>query len=152
MTCPPTRFASGRPAVTGPSREIPTTPAPRTTIAGVPWGSTLEATWRVIQKYDFLSGQFIWTGFDYLGEPTPYSWPARSSYFGIVDLAGFPKDSYYLFRSEWTETPFFTSFPTGTGRTATRSTSGRIPTARKSNCSSTESPREFASGGPTISI
>ncbi|MEJ2077214.1 MAG: beta-galactosidase GalB [Acidobacteriota bacterium] len=77
----------------------------------VPWGSTLEDTWRVIKKYDFLSGQFIWTGFDYLGEPTPYPWPARSSYFGIVDLAGFPKDSYYLFQSEWTDTPVLHVFP-----------------------------------------
>ncbi|HVS90693.1 MAG TPA: beta-galactosidase GalB [Mucilaginibacter sp.] len=66
------------------------------------WGSTHEATWKVIKKYDFLSGMFIWTGWDYLGEPTPYSWPARSSYFGIIDLAGFPKDIYYMYQSEWT--------------------------------------------------
>ena len=57
-----------------------------------PWGSTHEETWKIIKKYDYLSGQFIWTGFDYFGEPTPYPWPARSSYFGIIDLAGFPKD------------------------------------------------------------
>ena len=50
---------------------------------------------------DFISGQYIWTGFDYIGEPTPYPWPARSSYFGIVDLAGFPKDVYYMYQSEW---------------------------------------------------
>ncbi|WP_029036268.1 beta-galactosidase GalB [Salinimicrobium xinjiangense] len=67
-----------------------------------PWGSTHEATWKVIKKHDFLSGFYIWTGFDYLGEPTPYGWPSRSSYFGIVDLAGFPKDSYYMYKSEWT--------------------------------------------------
>ncbi|MDO3625064.1 beta-galactosidase GalB [Mucilaginibacter sp. BT774] len=67
-----------------------------------PWGSTHEETWRVMKKYDFLSGMFIWTGWDYLGEPTPYSWPARSSYFGIIDLAGFPKDVYYMYQSEWT--------------------------------------------------
>jgi beta-galactosidase len=66
------------------------------------WGSTHEATWKVMKKYDFLSGMFIWTGFDYLGEPTPYSWPSRSSYFGIIDLAGFPKDIYYMYQSEWT--------------------------------------------------
>ena len=48
-------------------------------------------------------GQFVWTGFDYLGEPTPYDgyWPSRSSYFGICDLAGLPKDRYYLYRSQW---------------------------------------------------
>jgi beta-galactosidase len=67
------------------------------------WGSTHEATWKVMKKYDFLSGMFIWTGFDYLGEPTPYSWPSRSSYFGIIDLAGFPKDIYYMYQSEWTD-------------------------------------------------
>ncbi len=51
----------------------------------------------------YLIGQFVWTGFDYLGEPTPYDdpWPSRSSYFGICDLAGIPKDRYYLYRSVW---------------------------------------------------
>ncbi|RYE07055.1 MAG: DUF4982 domain-containing protein, partial [Sphingobacteriaceae bacterium] len=67
------------------------------------WGSTHEATWKIMKKYDFLSGMFVWTGFDYLGEPTPYSWPSRSSYFGIIDLAGFPKDIYYMYQSEWTD-------------------------------------------------
>jgi beta-galactosidase len=67
-----------------------------------PWGSTHEETWKVMKKYDFLSGMFIWTGWDYLGEPTPYGWPSRSSYFGIIDLAGFPKDVYYMYQSEWT--------------------------------------------------
>jgi beta-galactosidase len=65
----------------------------------------------MIKKYDFLSGMYIWTGFDYLGEPTPYWWPARSSYFGIVDLAGFPKDAFYLYKSEWTEEPVLHIFP-----------------------------------------
>lgn len=67
-----------------------------------PWGSTHEETWKVMKKYPFLSGMFIWTGWDYLGEPTPYGWPSRSSYFGIIDLAGFPKDVYYMYQSEWT--------------------------------------------------
>jgi len=75
------------------------------------WGSTHEATWKVMKKYDFLSGMFIWTGFDYLGEPTPYSWPSRSSYFGIIDLAGFPKDIYYMYQSEWTNKPVLHIFP-----------------------------------------
>ncbi len=70
-----------------------------------PWGATHEETLRAIQAGDELSGMFLWTGFDYIGEPTPYEWPARSSYFGILDLAGFPKDAYYLFKSEWTDTP-----------------------------------------------
>jgi len=76
-----------------------------------PWGSTHEETWKVIKKHDFLSGEFIWTGFDYIGEPTPYSWPARSSYFGIIDLAGFPKDVYYMYQSEWTNKPVLHVFP-----------------------------------------
>jgi len=70
-----------------------------------PWGSTHEETWKLVKKYDFVSGMFIWTGFDYLGEPTPYPWPAISSYFGIIDLAGFPKDTYYMYQSEWTSKP-----------------------------------------------
>lgn len=68
-----------------------------------PWGSTHEATWKVMKKYDYLSGMFIWTGFDYIGEPTPHVWPSISSYFGIADLAGFPKDVYYMYQSEWTD-------------------------------------------------
>lgn len=67
----------------------------------VPWGNTHEGTMRLVRDNDFISGQFVWTGYDYLGEPTPYGWPARSSYFGIVDLAGIPKDIYYLYQSEW---------------------------------------------------
>jgi beta-galactosidase len=70
-----------------------------------PWGSTHEETWRLAKKYDYISGIFIWTGFDYMGEPTPYDFPARSSYFGILDLAGFPKDGYYMYQSEWTSKP-----------------------------------------------
>ena len=52
---------------------------------------------------EWVIGEFVWTGFDYLGEPTPYDeyWPSRSSYFGICDLAGLPKDRYYLYRSKW---------------------------------------------------
>lgn len=68
-----------------------------------PWASTHEESWKPIKKYPFLSGMFIWTGFDYIGEPTPYTWPSRSSYFGIIDLAGFPKDVYYMYQSEWTD-------------------------------------------------
>jgi beta-galactosidase len=75
------------------------------------WGSTQEETWKLIKKYDFLSGQYIWTGWDYIGEPTPYPWPARSSYFGIIDLAGFPKDVYYMYQSEWTNKTVLHIFP-----------------------------------------
>lgn len=67
----------------------------------VPWGNSHEGTLALVKHTPYISGQYIWTGFDYIGEPTPYGWPARSSYFGIVDLAGFPKDIYYLYQSEW---------------------------------------------------
>lgn len=76
-----------------------------------PWGSTHEETWKEIRKHEYLSGMFIWTGFDYLGEPTPYMWPSRSSYFGVVDLAGFPKDVYYMYKSEWTKQSVLHLFP-----------------------------------------
>lgn len=75
------------------------------------WGSTHEETLKEYKKYPWVSGIFVWTGFDYLGEPLPYAWPARSSYFGIVDLAGFPKDSYYLYQSEWTDKPVLHLLP-----------------------------------------
>jgi len=76
-----------------------------------PWGGTHEEVWKEIKKYDFMSGMYIWTGFDYLGEPTPCGWPSRSSYFGIIDLAGFPKDVYYMYQSEWTKKPVLHIFP-----------------------------------------
>lgn len=76
-----------------------------------PWGSTHEEALRSMNAADYLSGMFIWTGFDYIGEPTPYTWPSRSSYFGILDLAGFPKDAFYLYKSEWTDTPTLHLFP-----------------------------------------
>ena len=75
------------------------------------WSSTHEETWDVVKHNDFVGGQYIWTGFDYIGEPTPYGFPARSSYFGIIDLAGFPKDTYYMYQSEWTQKPMLHLFP-----------------------------------------
>lgn len=75
------------------------------------WSSTHEETWDVVKHNDFVGGQFIWTGFDYIGEPTPYAYPARSSYFGIIDLAGLPKDSYYMYQSEWSQKDVLHLFP-----------------------------------------
>ena len=75
------------------------------------WSSTHEETWDVVKHTPYVGGQFIWTGFDYIGEPTPYSFPARSSYFGIIDLAGQPKDVYYMYQSEWTDKPVLHLFP-----------------------------------------
>ncbi|HEV8509573.1 MAG TPA: glycoside hydrolase family 2 TIM barrel-domain containing protein [Gemmatimonadales bacterium] len=75
------------------------------------WGSLHEESLRLFEQNTFLSGMFIWQGIDYLGEPTPYEWPARSSYFGVVDLAGFPKDPFYLYQSVWTERPMLHLLP-----------------------------------------
>ena len=77
----------------------------------VPWGNLHEEAWIPIRDRDFIAGTFVWTGFDYLGEPTPYGWPSRSSYFGIVDLAGFPKDVYWMYQSEWTDKTVLHLFP-----------------------------------------
>ncbi|CAM3445121.1 glycoside hydrolase family 2 TIM barrel-domain containing protein [Sphingobacterium prati] len=76
-----------------------------------PWGSDHHTSLWLMEQYDHIAGMYVWTGFDYLGEPTPYTWPARSSYFGIVDLAGFPKDVYYLYQSVWTEKPVLHLLP-----------------------------------------
>lgn len=77
----------------------------------VPWGALAEDAWVAVRDRIWLAGTFVWTGFDYLGEPTPYGWPARSSYFGIVDLAGFPKDVYWMYKSEWTDDTVLHLFP-----------------------------------------
>ena len=77
----------------------------------VPWGSTHEKSWKIVKNNDHIAGMYIWTGFDYLGEPTPFWWPSRSSYFGIIDLAGFPKDVYYMYQSEWTDKKVLHIFP-----------------------------------------
>ena len=67
------------------------------------WSNLPDDDWAWQDDKDWVIGEFVWTGFDYLGEPTPYDeyWPSRSSYFGICDLAGLPKDRYYLYRSHW---------------------------------------------------
>ena len=67
------------------------------------WSNLPDDDWRWQDDYPWVIGEFVWTGFDYLGEPTPFDeyWPSRSSYFGICDLAGLPKDRYYLYRSKW---------------------------------------------------
>ena len=77
----------------------------------VPWGTSHETNWKITKKLDYVAGTFVWTGFDYLGEPTPFGWPSRSSYFGIIDLAGFPKDIYYMYQSEWTDREVLHLFP-----------------------------------------
>ncbi|WP_343329624.1 glycoside hydrolase family 2 TIM barrel-domain containing protein [Polaribacter staleyi] len=67
--------------------------------------------WKDIKNRDNIMGQFIWTGWDYLGEVIPYGWPARSSSFAPIDLCGFPKDGYYFYQSQWTDKPMVHIFP-----------------------------------------
>jgi len=70
------------------------------------FGDTAENSYSYDVARPFLSGSFVWSGFDYIGEPTPYaSWPSKSSYFGAIDTAGFPKDVYYFYQSRWTTDP-----------------------------------------------
>jgi beta-galactosidase len=85
-----------------------------------PWAYCPDPEFAVQERFPNLLGEFMWTGFDYIGEPTPYfagrgnqaaDWPARSSYFGMVDLAGFPKDRYYLYQSVWTAKPMVHVLP-----------------------------------------
>ena len=71
-----------------------------------PWSNLPDDDWATQDDHPWTIGEFVWTGFDYLGEPYPYdtAWPSRSAYFGILDLAGIPKDRYWLYRSRWHET------------------------------------------------
>ncbi len=67
------------------------------------WGNTAEAWWSFFASRPWLSGGFVWTGFDYRGEPTPYWWPCVNSHFGILDTCGFPKDNFYYYQSWWSD-------------------------------------------------
>jgi beta-galactosidase len=77
------------------------------------WADTPDFEFQFQDELDWVAGEFVWTGFDYLGEPSPYNegTPARSSYFGIVDLAGIPKDRFYLYQSRWSDKPVFHVLP-----------------------------------------
>jgi len=84
-------------------------------IEAPPWAYCPDVEFTYQQQSPSVMGEFVWTGFDYLGEPTPYGsvkdWPSRSSYFGVVDLAGFPKDRFYIYKSYWTSVPTVHVFP-----------------------------------------
>jgi beta-galactosidase len=93
-------------------------------IIGPPWAYPPDVEFDALEKNPEILGEYIWTGFDYLGEPTPYGgkdnstngywnadWPSRSSYFGAVDLCGFPKDRFYLYQSQWTDEPMVHVLP-----------------------------------------
>ncbi len=76
-----------------------------------PWGGHAEPAWQNIGGHAYMAGSFTWTGFDYLGEPTPFGWPSISSQFGILDRCGFPKDNFYFYQSVWTTSPMVHVFP-----------------------------------------
>ena len=76
-----------------------------------PWGRSIEDTWEDCATRDFVAGTFLWTGLDYRGETYPFSWPAVITRYGLMDLCGFPKDSYYYYQAEWTDTPVLHLFP-----------------------------------------
>ncbi|MEO1451294.1 MAG: glycoside hydrolase family 2 TIM barrel-domain containing protein, partial [Bacteroidota bacterium] len=93
-------------------------------LIGPPWAYPPDIEFHFLEKNPHSMGEFIWTGFDYLGEPTPYGgrdnntdgywnadWPSRSSYFGAADLCGFPKDRYFLYQSQWTSEPMIHLLP-----------------------------------------
>jgi beta-galactosidase len=77
----------------------------------VPWGETAEEWWTFYGTREWEAGGFAWTGFDYRGEPTPYGWPSINSQFGIVDMCGFPKDTFFYYKAWWGKKPSLHLFP-----------------------------------------
>jgi beta-galactosidase len=75
------------------------------------WSNTAKQWWGFFAARPWLSGGFVWTGFDYRGEPTPYGWPCINSHFGILDTCGFPKDNFWNYQSWWTEAPVLHLLP-----------------------------------------
>jgi beta-galactosidase len=75
------------------------------------WGALAETWWRYYSAREYLLGAFVWTGFDYRGEPTPYGWPCINSHFGIMDVCGFPKNNYYYYQSWWTNKDVLHIYP-----------------------------------------
>ena len=97
------------------------------------FGDTAEVAYTRDVSRPFVAGSFVWSGFDYIGEPTPYGWPAKSSYYGIVDTAGFPKDVYYFYKSRWTTDPMVHLLPHWNWTTGTT-----VTVYAYSNCDSVE--------------
>jgi len=75
------------------------------------WGETAEESWSAIGSRPFMAGEFVWTGFDYKGEPTPYGWPCINSHFGIMDICGFPKDNFFYYQAWWGDKPLVHILP-----------------------------------------
>lgn len=77
-----------------------------------PWGATHRAAWKAVATRPYVAGAFVWTGFDYRGEPQPFEWPTVSSSFGAMDLCGFPKTAYYIHQAQWiTDKPILAIVP-----------------------------------------
>ncbi len=76
-----------------------------------PWGNTAEQWWTLYDEHRYLAGGFVWTGFDYRGEPTPYRWPDINSNFGLMDVCGFPKNNFYYYQSWWSDKTVLHIFP-----------------------------------------
>ena len=88
--------------------QISTDPA---TAPSLGWTSTAESWWGTFAAFPWASGGFVWTGFDYRGEPTPYNWPAISTQFGVMDTCGFPKDNFYYYQANWSLKPVLHILP-----------------------------------------
>ena len=80
-------------------------------ITAGPAGQTVEQAWPPVATRDFMAGGFVWAGFDYKGEPRPFGWPVVNCHYGIMDMCGFPKDSYYYYKAWWTHEPVLHLFP-----------------------------------------
>lgn len=117
-------------------------------LIGPPWAYPPDIEFDALEKHTEILGEYIWTGFDYLGEPTPYGgrdnstdgywnddWPARSSYFGAVDLCGLPKDRFYLYQSQWTTEPMVHVLPHWNWEGSGHAT---IPVIAYTNCEEVE--------------
>ena len=76
-----------------------------------PGGQTVENAWPPVATNEFMAGGFVWSGFDYKGEPRPFAWPVINSHYGFMDICGFPKDSYYYYQAWWTDKPVLHLFP-----------------------------------------
>jgi beta-galactosidase len=99
------------------------------------WETPAWKSLKAVKDSPWLAGEFVWTGFDYIGEPTPYWWPAVISYFGIVDLCGFKKDRYYLYQSQWSDEPMVHVLPHWNWK---QFSGKEIPVYVYSNCDSVE--------------
>jgi beta-galactosidase len=102
-------------------------------------GHTAESWWKIFAARPWLSGGFVWTGFDYRGEPTPYSWPCINSHFGIMDTCGFAKDNFYYYQSWWSDRTVLHLLPhwNWPGKEGQDIDVRCFAIARKSSCSST---------------